>query len=93
VVRQAAERMVEIAGSGGPPELRRVEVLRLRFGEDVPVREIARRLGGEPESVHRELARARREFRRALLEVLRFHDPEHPDEAPREAERLLALLR
>ncbi len=71
---------------------RRVELLRLRFEEDLPVREIAARWGEDPARVHKEYARAREEFKRALLDVVAFHHPGSPGEVERECERLLDLF-
>jgi RNA polymerase sigma-70 factor (ECF subfamily) len=71
---------------------RRAELLRLRFEEDLPVREIAARWREDPARVHKEYARAREEFKRALLEVVAFHHPGPPGEVERECERLLDLF-
>ena len=54
---------------------RRIELLRMRFSEDLPVREIARRWGEEAERLHYHLKRAREEFKEALREIVRLHDP------------------
>jgi DNA-directed RNA polymerase specialized sigma24 family protein len=65
-------------------ELRRVELLRLRFQEGMPIREIARLRGVDAASLHHEYARARREFRSALRDVIAFHHPGAPEEIDRE---------
>jgi len=69
-----------------------VELLRLRFHEDLPIREIARRWGVEPEQVHRAYAGARRSYENALIDVVLFHQHSGHREALQEARRLLELL-
>lgn len=55
---------------------RRVELLRLRFQQDRPIREIARQWEVDPAWLHHEYATAREEFRQALLQVIAFHNPQ-----------------
>jgi hypothetical protein len=55
--------------------VRRVELLRLRFQDGLPIRSIASRWGEDPAKVHHEYATARAEFRAALREVVAFHRP------------------
>ena len=71
----------------------RVELLRLRFHEGLPIREIARRWGTAAEVLHHEYARARQEFEAALREVVAFHHPGSPEEVEQECSNLLARLR
>ena len=54
----------------GAEALRRVELLRLRFEENLPIRDIALRWATDPATVHKSYALARKEFRSALLEVV-----------------------
>jgi len=72
---------------------RRVELLRLRFREDLPIREIAARWDEDPQQIHRAYAKARKEFASALREVVSDH---HPAAAgarlDQECMRLVALL-
>jgi RNA polymerase sigma-70 factor (ECF subfamily) len=91
-MREAAERQAERAGRDGEAALRRVELLRLRFQEGLPVREIARRWAVDPATLHREYARARKEFKAALLDVMAFYHPGSPADAERECAELLELL-
>lgn len=93
VLREAGRRMEERAALGDDDSRRRVEMLRLRFGEGLPIREIAERWHVDPARLHHAYARAREEFRAALLEVVAFHHPADPGEVAREAERLLDLFR
>ena len=55
----------------------------------------AERLGflkAEPERIHREYARARKEFRQALRDVLGLHERCTGEQLERECERVLELL-
>jgi RNA polymerase sigma-70 factor (ECF subfamily) len=70
--------------------VRRVELLRLRFEDDQPIRDIAARWGLEAAHVHHEYARARREFREVLVEIVAEQDPRSAPEE--ECARLLGLL-
>jgi RNA polymerase sigma-70 factor (ECF subfamily) len=72
--------------------MRRVQILRLRFEEGRPIREIAARWDEDPARVHHEYARAREEFRAALAEVVGEHHPGPASAVEDECERLLALL-
>src|SRR5262245_17451439 len=92
VVREAAERQSAMAAKRGEAALRRVELLRLRFHEGLPIREIARLWGLDAASLHHDYARARQEFRSALREVIAFHHPGSPEDVDRECARLLSLL-
>lgn len=92
VVREAAGRQAERAAASGEPALRRVELLRLRFREGMPIREIARAWGANPAQLHREYARARSEFRDALREIIAAQHPGPPDRVDRECAQLLDLL-
>ncbi len=55
---------------------RRVELLQLRFQNETPIREIAKLWNVEADWLHHEYATARREFHRALLQVIAFQHPE-----------------
>lgn len=93
LLRQAARLMEERARAAGPDARRRVEILRLRFREDLPIREIARLWNADAARLHHEYATAREEFRAALRDVVAEHQPGPPGEAEREAERLIACFR
>jgi RNA polymerase sigma factor (sigma-70 family) len=89
IVREAADALrAKLTGEGA----RRAEILRLRFEEEMPIREIARLWDEDPARIHHEYARARNEFREALVEVVGFHHPGSPETVERECERLLAML-
>lgn len=93
LLREARAAMAARAGRGDEAALRRVEILRLRFQEDRPIREIAKEWGADPEHLHREYARAREEFREALEEVLYRQHPGAADEVARECAHLALLFR
>jgi RNA polymerase sigma factor (sigma-70 family) len=91
-VREAAELHLERARKDGREAVRRVEILRLRFAEGLPIREIARRWALDADLLHREQTRARREFKQALIDVVQFQHPSSADDVQRECEEILALL-
>ncbi len=92
IMRDAAVRMAELAADAGNEAHRRVELLRLRFQENLPIRDIAERWKVDAEHLHRQYARARADFRVALIEVLGFYESAPRQEIESEAARLLALL-
>ena len=73
--RRAGETQRHNAEAAGELAMRRVQILELRSRDDLPIREIAKRWGVDVAGLHKEYARARREFREALIEVLAFHYP------------------
>jgi RNA polymerase sigma-70 factor (ECF subfamily) len=89
LIREAADHQVLVAAEGGEGAERRVELLRLRFHEGLPIREIARRWGEDANRLHYEYAKARREFRAALTEVVAAHQGGTSAEVERECSRLL----
>lgn len=66
VMRRARLRLEDRASHAGAAALQRVEILRLRFQDGLPIRDIARVLDLETAHAHHEYARARAEFKRAL---------------------------
>ena len=92
MVREAAALQVERAAESGGDAARRSELLRLRFFDGLPIREIARRWGTDPAVVHHEYAKARTEFRKALGDVVAFDHPGSPEEIEARCHDLLSLL-
>ncbi|MCI0379873.1 MAG: hypothetical protein L0215_20010 [Gemmataceae bacterium] len=92
LIREAAARQAQRAAQSGADALRRVELLRLRFHEGLPIREIAQRWQADPADLHHEYARARQEFKAALLEVVGFHQPGTSAEIEQAGAELLASL-
>lgn len=77
LLQEAARVQAELA-RGNERATRRVELLRLRFQEGFPIREIAARWNEDAAKLHHEYATARDEFRTALHRVLAFHMPTAP---------------
>jgi RNA polymerase sigma-70 factor (ECF subfamily) len=92
LLREAAALQERRARELGDAALKRVELLRLRFGDDLPIREIALRWGVEAAHVHKEYAKARKEFRDALLEIVAFHQPGSRAELDSRCSELFALV-
>jgi RNA polymerase sigma factor (sigma-70 family) len=91
LLRQAGERQARKA-EGDPRATTRVELLRLRFVLDKPIREIAKLWGTDAAHVHEEYRKARREFLAALREVVGEHQGGPPDEVDAQCARLLDHL-
>lgn len=92
VLADAAELQAQRA-AGDAGALRRVELLDLRFVDNLPIREIAARWGEDAAHVHREYARARREFRAALRDVVRTSSDTASSAVEAECERLIEYFR
>jgi RNA polymerase sigma-70 factor (ECF subfamily) len=92
IMAEAAQLQRERAEQRGADALQRVELLRLRFEEGLPIRDIALRWSTDPAVVHKWYALARKEFRSALLEVIAFHHPGSAAELEEEAASLLKAL-
>lgn len=92
LLREAARLQEERARSAGEEAAKRVELLRLRFHEGLPIREIAERWQVDAAVLHHEYAKARQEFKAALLEVVAFHHPASPQAIAQECANLLSLL-
>ncbi len=92
IMRQAAERQAGYAALAGIDAQRRLELLRLRFQEDLPIREIAERWNADPVLLHRDYAKAREEFLESLKDVLGAYSAAQGAALERECTELLALL-
>jgi RNA polymerase sigma-70 factor (ECF subfamily) len=73
LLQEAGRVQAEIAAASGERAVRRVELLRLRFQEGLPIRDIATKWNEDAAKVHHEYATARDEFRAALRQVVAFH--------------------
>jgi DNA-directed RNA polymerase specialized sigma24 family protein len=93
ILKDAAERQTADAKSSGAAAERRVELLRLRFHEGLPIRAIAERWKEDPEKVHREYSRARDEFQEALRNVVAGRYPGSPEAVQRVSAEILNLIR
>ena len=92
IMTEAAQLQQQRASERGPEAVRRVELLRLRFEENLPIRTIAVRWGVPAAGLHHAYALARQEFKAILLEVVAFHHPGSPAEVEQEAASLLKAL-
>lgn len=92
VMVEAAQLQGQRAAEDGPEAVQRVELLRLRFEENLPIRAIAVLWETDAARLHHAYALARQEFRTALLEVVAFHQPGSPVELEQEAASLLKAL-
>lgn len=92
ILDRAAARHRSRARLDGEAGQRRVDLLHLRFGEGRPVREIAKMWGADATVLHEQLRKARKEFKLALREEVRFHLPGAGDAVDQECLRLLSLL-
>ena len=92
LVRLAGERMREMARHGSEGARLRAELLRLRFGEGLPIREIAAHWQAEPRRLHKAYEKARTEFQLCLRRIMAEHGalPENDPDAA--VDRLLDLL-
>ena len=71
---------------------RRVQLLKLRFEEGLAIRDIARLWNREADQLHREYAKAGREFKDVLRQVVGLAERCPPGELERECDRLLGML-
>jgi RNA polymerase sigma-70 factor (ECF subfamily) len=92
IMKEAAALMSARARERDDGAIERVELLRLRFQEALPIREIAGRWKVDPTRVHRQYARARKEFEACLKEVLALEQPDTKEKVDRLLEDLLDTL-
>ena len=92
IMAEAARLQRRRAEERGPEAVRRVELLRLRFEDNLPIRTIAERWGVPAAGLHHAYALARQEFKAALLEMVAFHHPGSPAAVEQEAAGLLKAL-
>jgi RNA polymerase sigma factor (sigma-70 family) len=92
LMRDAAALQLQRARAAGDAAVQRHRLLALRHGEGLPIRDIARRWDADPDWLHGQYRQARKEFRRALEDVVR--DVQGGDHGSVEAEcrRLLELF-
>ena len=94
LLEEAANRQASGATHKGAEALKRVELLRLRFQEGIPIREIADKWQVDAKRVHREYSKARNEFSEALRSVVAFHyGTSSKAEVDRQCRGLLRALR
>lgn len=92
MLRAAAGRMRERAAQLSQGAWRRVELLELRFQRGMPIRAIAEQWQVDAAVVHHQYAKAREEFRLALLHTLAAGRSLSVSAVQAECEQLLQLL-
>lgn len=93
IMKEASVVQARMAEARGTDSVRRVELLRARFHDNMPIREIAKQWDVDPAWLHREYAKARDEFRAALLHVIATQQPLATDaENERTCQELLGML-
>lgn len=92
ILREATDRYTESARGKGAEAEQRVELLRLRFEQDLPVRRIAELWGVDAAKLHHAYAQARVEFVSALREVVVRRHGTAPDDVQRILRELAAVL-
>ena len=92
IMKQAGDRHRHLANQSGEAAIRRVELLELRFQQGLPIRHIADQWQVDPAKLHRQYAKAREEFRLALVYVVGLHRPGSPGEIDEEVKALFKLL-
>jgi len=92
VVREAADLQSRRARDAGAEARRRIELLRLRFQDGKPIRDIAVLWQADPVKLHHDYAQARKEFLAVLREVLGLHERCSAEQLKAECHRILELL-
>lgn len=85
VMREARARYLATCQVAGPDAVRRHDLLVLRLEDGVAIRDIAVRWGIDAAVLHHEYARARKDYREALLEAIAEEHPGLGAERLREA--------
>jgi len=88
LVHKAAELTADLKSGGA----RRAELLRLRFFDGLPIRDIARRWQADPAQLHHEYAKARKEFLNCFRKLVADHDGGTADEVEAYSKNLLTIL-
>jgi RNA polymerase sigma-70 factor (ECF subfamily) len=92
LMRLAGERMRALAENASAGARLRIELLRLRFTEGLPIREIATQWEVDPDAVHRAYAKAREEFRKCLRRIVAEHTVRTEVDLDAEVARVFELL-
>lgn len=93
LVQQARDLLESRARESGDRAVKRARLLRMRFNEGKPIRQIAKEWEVEASYLHHEYATARNEFARALRDVVAFHQPDSLNDVDEECARIKRLLR
>ncbi len=93
VMKDAWEVLEERSAAAGETGRRRLALLRARTEDGKPIRDIAVEWQADPDFLHDEYAAARKEFKKALRQVVEYHVPGAKDRVDQECQRLLEILR
>jgi RNA polymerase sigma-70 factor (ECF subfamily) len=91
-MEEAGELQAARAHEAGKAALGRVELLRLRFQENLNIRDVAKLWKTEAAALHHQYALARREFESALHDVVSEQQPGTAESIRRTCLELLSLL-
>ena len=92
-MREAHAELRRNAAALGEREAKQYELLRLRFQNGLPIHEIASQWKVAPALLYREFAKAKAEFRNALVAVVASQNPDAGrEEVEYECAQLLDLL-
>lgn len=90
---EEARRLVQAQADTGDPRAKlHAELLELRFGNGLPIRDIAARWQMDPDAVHRAYAKARERFRTCLRQVVALHVQATEADLDAECARIVGLL-
>ena len=92
LLRLAGERMRAQAELGDAGARLRIELLRLRFAEGIPLRDIAAQWEMDPDAVHRSYGKARAEFRACLRRIVAEQTVSSETDLDTEVRRILDIL-
>ncbi|MCA8968239.1 MAG: sigma-70 family RNA polymerase sigma factor [Planctomycetes bacterium] len=92
LMQRARTRLETLAAEKGDAALLRVEILRQRFEEGRPIRDIAQQLDLDASKAHHEYAKAREEFKTSLRAEIAFHVSGTKEQLDHECRLLLDLL-
>ena len=92
LVDEARRTMQAEAATGDPRAKLHAELLELRFGAGLPIRDIAARWQMDPDAVHRAYGKARERFRACLRQVVSFHVQVPETDLDAECQRVVELL-
>lgn len=94
VMREARECFAARSRAEGGAAAQRLALLELRFDQGLPIRDIAKKWGADAARLHHDFARARKEFKQTLLEVVAEQQSNaNPEQVERTARELVEMLR
>lgn len=92
VVLRARKLQADRSRSLGEAAQRRIELLRLRFGLGLKIREIATRWEMNPKRLHKDYAQACADLRECIRLVIGFDNPDRPEVVAAEFESIASMI-